>query len=247
MPTQWFLLYFSGSCSCRAGIEGSKCDRSPKGRFYPFLDFIKFEAEDMSGTFIALIPSEGRGAAFTGSGYATLLSGQYAHLSIANILASHRYHAVIRYSITQSCIFSPTSKLLLSVTTTSLNGSVELSILLDQLSQGSGQAWRSSNTLELLSGEVYNFTLTYNGTAGSDNCSVLVDSLLFIPDVNLTRVYTQSGRDPENNLQSCVQARTSLSQVQSEPAYCQALVFSASTQIYNGTLSEYFPILDLVK
>ena len=108
--------------------------------------------------------------------------------------------------------------------------------MLDQLPTGSAGAWKSLDTVKLFSDEVYNFTLIYNSTDGSDNCSLLVDSLVFIPDVNLTRVYTESARNTRNQLQSCVQVRTSLSQLQSEPAYCKALLFSASTEIYNGTL-----------
>ena len=235
----WCLFHFQGYCSCRIGVEGSRCERSQQGRFYPFLDFIKVEAEDMNGTFTALTPSEGRGVAFTGTGYATFLPGQYGDISIANILASHRYHAVIRYSISSNCYFGSAAKFILKVETVSLNKSVEFMFLLDQLPRGSGQAWRSLNTVELFAGEVHNFTLTYNSTGGSNNCSFLVDSLVFIPAVNLTRVYTESGRDAQNQLQRCVQAKTSLSQVQSEPAFCRALVFSASTEVYNGTLGKF--------
>ena len=242
MTFSFYLLI--GSCFCRVGVEGSQCKRTEQGRFFSALDFIKFEVEDMNGTFTIVKPSEGRGTAFTGSGYVLSLPGQYAHTN-ADILASHKYHAVVRYSITESCAFSSAAKLVFSVTSTSLNDSVHFNILLEQLPQGSGQAWRSGDSVQLFSGEVYNFTLMYSSAGGSDNCSLLVDSLVFIPDVNLTRVYTESERGIQSQLQTCVQAKTSLSQDQPEPAYCQALVFSASTEIYNGTLGEeVFFIID---
>lgn len=242
------LLFFFklGSCTCRVGVEGSQCQRSEQGRFFPSLDFMKFEVEDMNGTFTAFTPSEGSRISFTGSGFAILYPGQFAHTSVADMtLASYEYHAVISYSVRESCFFGSPSKLVLIVNSLSSNDSSEFNIFLDQLPQGSGQAWQSRSTLQLFSDEVYNLTLTYHASDSSGNCSVLVDSLVFIPDVNITRVYTWSSEETKNQLQSCVRAKTSLSQAQSEPAQCQGLVFSVSTEIYNGTLREqFFCILD---
>lgn len=202
---------------------------------------MKFEVEDMNGTFTAFTPSEGSRISFTGSGFAMLHPGQFAHTGVADVtLASHEYHAVIRYSITESCFFGSPSKFVLIVNSLSSNDSSEFNIFLDQLPQGSGQAWQSCSTLQLFSDEVYNITLSYNASDSSDNCSVLVDSLVFIPDVNITRIYTGSSEETKNQLQSCVRAKMSLSQAQSEPAQCQGLVFSVSTEIYNGTLREQF-------
>lgn len=192
----------------------------------------------MNGTFTVVNPSDGREVAFTGTGYAAFLPGQYAHTSIRHIPASHHYQAVIRYTISSNCMFGSVAKVILKVETISFNESVEFNIFLEQLSHGSGQAWRSPDTVELFSGEVHNLTLIYNSTGGSDNCSFLVDSLVFLPDVNLTRAYTESTTDTRNQLQSCVRAKTSLSQLQSEQAYCKALVFVVSTEIYNGTLGK---------
>ena len=157
---------------------------------------MKFEVEDMNGTFTTFTPSEGSRISFTGSGFAMLRPGRFAHTSVADMtLASHEYHAVIRYSIMESCFFGFPSKLVLIVNSLSSNDSLEFNIFLDQLPQGSGQAWQSRSTLQLFSDEVYNLTLTYNASDSSDNCSVLLDSLVFIPDVNITRVYTGSSED----------------------------------------------------
>ena len=192
----------------------------------------------MNGTFTVVNPSAGRGVVFTGTGYAVFLPGQYARTSVSHIPASHHYQAVIRYTISSNCMFGSAAKVILKVETISFNKSVEFNIFLEQLSHGSGQAWRSPDTVELFSGEVYNFALIYNTTGGSDNCSFFVDSLVFLPDVNFTRAYTESRTDTQNQLQSCVRAKTSLSQLQSEPAYCKALIFLVSTEIYNGTLGK---------
>ena len=190
----------------------------------------------MDGTFTTLTPSEGQGVDFTGHGYAILYPGEYAHISGAEVLASHQFYGVIRYSTTRFCTFGFATKLVFNITSTSSNDSVEFDILANELPQGSRQAWRSPQTVALLSGEMYNFSLTYSSTDGGDNCSILVDSLVLIPDVSLTRVYTESTREIQNQLQNCT--RVSLSRAEPEPAYCNELVFSASAEIYNGTLGK---------
>ena len=240
MKTKHDELYYCpvlGSCFCRPGLEGSQCERSQQEHFYPALDFVKFELEDMNGTFTTLTPSGGQGKDFTGHGYATLYPRQYAHISNAEVLASHQFHVVIRYSIARSCTFGFGAKLFLSLRSTSSNDSVKFEVLADEVQQGSKQAWRSPQTVALLSGEMYNISLIYNSTDGGDNCPVLVDAVVLIPDVSITRVYTESGRDIQNQLQSCEQAALSLAE--QEPAYCDQLVFSASTEIYNGNLGKY--------
>lgn len=226
-----------GSCFCRPGLEGSQCKRSRQEHFYPRLDFVKFEVEDMDGTFTTMTPSEGQRIDFTGHGYATLHPEQYAHISDAEVLASHPFHVVLRYSIARSCTFGFGAKLVLSLRSTSLNDSVEFEVIADELQQGSRQARRSPQTVALLSGEMYNISLIYNSTDGGDNCPILVDAVVLIPDVSVTTVYTESGRDIRDQLQSCEQAALSLAE--REPDYCDQLVFSASTEIYNGTLGKY--------
>lgn len=233
----FFYCPVLGTCFCRPGLEGSQCERSQREHFYPALDFVKFEVEDMDGTFTTLTPSEGQGIDFTGHGYATLHPGQYAHISDAEVFASHQFHVIIRYSISRTCTFGFGAKLVLSLRSTSSNDRVEFEVFADELQQGSRQAWRSPQTVALLSGEKYNISLIYNSTDGGDYCPILVDAVVLIPDVSATRVYTESGRDIQDQLQSCEQAALSLAE--QEPAYCDQLVFSASTEIYNGTLGKY--------
>ena len=237
MTSELFYCLVLGSCFCRPGLEGSQCERSQQEHFYPGLDFVKFEVEDMDGAFTTFTPSEGQGVDFTGHGYATLRPGEYAHISDAEVFASHEFYVIIRYNIALSCTFGFGAKLVLNLRRTSSNVSVELEVIVHELQQGSRQAWRSPQTVAMLSGEMYNISLIYNGTDGGDNCPVLVDAVVLIPDVSITRVYTESGRDIQDHLQSCEQAALSLAE--QEPAYCDQLVFSASTEIYNGTLGKY--------
>ena len=235
---EWVLLLSSGSCSCRSGVEGRSCDRAQQGRFYPFLDFIILEVEDMTGTFTTSTQHEGRGVAFTGTGYASFLSGQHAFTSTSIIPVSHSYYVVIRYNLPPSCSSSFGAQFTLKIDTSGFNGSIKFNISLDELSSGSGQAWKSPNTFKLFAGEEVNFTLIFNSSDSGHVCSFLVDSLVFIPDVTTTRFFTESEQDTRHQLQSCVQARTTLPLVEPVPANCKAIVFSVSTELYNGTLGK---------
>ncbi|XP_068695326.1 laminin subunit beta-1-like isoform X2 [Montipora foliosa] len=225
----------SGLCTCRSGVEGTTCNRAQQGQFYPFLDFVILEGEDMHGTFTSVTEYDGRGVAFTGSGYASFFPGQYAFTNASNILASYHYYAVIRYSVHSSYTSGPEARLTLKVEAISFNESSEFNIFLEQLPSGSQQAWMSQDTVKLFAGETYNISLFYN-SSGDYNYPFLVDSIVLIPDLSLTRVFTESGQDIRNHLQSCVQARASLPHVEPEPAYCSALMFSVSAELYNGTL-----------
>ena len=195
----------------------------------------------MHGTFTTLTPSEGYGVDFSGHGFAILYTGQYAYIDNAKVLASHQFYAVLRYSITQSCTFDFSAKLVLGITSTGQNTSIEFDLLMEKQPERSGKTWRSPQTVTLLTGKVYNLSLTYNSTNEIENCSVHVDSLVFLPDVNTTRAYIESERDTQDQLHSCAQA--SLSLAASEPAYCNKLVFAASTEIYNGTLGKFISSL----
>ena len=159
----------------------------------------------------------------------------------SKVLASHQFYAVLHYSITQSCTFDFSAKLVLGITSTGQNTSIEFDLLMEKQPERSGKTWRSPQTVTLLTGKVYNLSLTYNSTNDIENCSVHVDSLVFLPDVNTTRAYTESERDTQDQLHSCAQA--SLSLAASEPAYCNKLVFAASTEIYNGTLGKFISSL----
>lgn len=235
---EWVLLLSAGSCLCRSGVEGSSCDRAQQGRFYPFLDFIILEVEDMTGTFTTSTKHEGRGVAFTGTGYASFLSDQYAFTSTSVVHVSHSYYVVIRYSFPPSCSSSFGARFTLKVDASGFNESIKFDIFLDELSSGSGQAWKSPNTLKLFAGGEVNFTLIFNSSYSGHVCSFLVDSLVLIPDISVTRVFTESEQDVRHQLQSCVQARTSLPLVEPAPAYCRTIIFSVSTEIYSGTLGK---------
>ena len=176
--------------------------------------------------------------AFTGTGYASFLSGQYAFTSTSIIPVNHSYYVVMRYNFPPSCSSSFGAQFTVKVDASGFNRSIKFDISLDELSRGSGQAWKSPKTLKLFAGEEVNFTLIFNSSDSGHVCSFLVDSLVFIPDVTTTRVFTESEQDTRHQLQSCVQARTTLPLEEPVPANCSAVVFSVSTELYSGTLGK---------
>ena len=93
--------------------------------------------------------------------------------------------------------------------------------------------------VELLESTVYNFTLVFSGAA-NDSCSDLVGSFLAVPYVNQRRVFQMSEGAVKLEVAECFRHRAALSLVEQEDAACEGLVFSASTEVYNGTLGECY-------
>ena len=228
-----------GTCYCRRGVEGLICERTESGRFFPALDFALVEAEGGAGNFTAVLPSEGHATAFTGSGYAQLSPGHIVRITNIRGPATFAYRLVMRYTLLEPCEVSPHSELTLEMHTDDPNSGFTAKVALDQLVRGVGQAWLVPAPVELLESTVYNFTLVFSGAA-NDSCSVLVDSFLAVPDVNQTRVAQMSDVAVKLELAECFRHRAALSLVKQEDAGCEGLVFSASTEVYNGTLGECY-------
>ena len=233
-----FIICLPGTCSCRHGVEGIHCKRSQAGHFFPALDYVRFEAESMTGSFsTALHPwlvSEG---VFTRRGYATLLPGQYVLFHNISSPASYWFHPVVRYGLPESCSFGFAAKLVLRTESNKFNNSVQFEKFIDRLSLGLGQAWMIPETVQLLVSELYNFTLFYTNSDHANNCSLIVDSLVLFPNLNSTRVYTQSSANTRRRLTECFKSSVSQDN-KPKAAYCEPLVFSASSEIYNGTLGK---------
>ena len=199
------------------------------------------EAEGGAGNFTAVLPSEGHATAFTGSGYAQLSPGHILRITNIRGPATFAYRLVMRYTLLEPCEVSPHSELTLEMHTDdpNPNSSFIAEVALDQLVRGVGQVWLVPAPVELLESTVYNFTLVFSGAA-NDSCSVLVDSFLAVPDVNQTRVAQMSDGAVKLELAECFRHRAALSLVKQEDLACEGLVFSASTEVYNGTLGECY-------
>ena len=89
------------------------------------------------------------------------------------------------------------------------------------------------------SGRSYQFTLEVLESGAMINTSGVqfwIDSLVLIP-LEVQSLDVMAG-GPSRLYEMCVTARTSLLTRSIEPDECQSLVYSVSTQIYNGTLGK---------
>ena len=222
-------------CHCRQGVESQFCTSAISGTFYPAVDYLLFEAESSVGNYATLTPANGYGSVYTGRGYAQLSSGQYVHFNSLNVKVSYQYFVVVRYTFPGQCTAN-TSELELKIQGPTLVKNCTVHLV--DLEMGSGQALTFPGLLPLLKGIDYNFTITYISSSSSD-CKVQVDSIVLIPYVNGTRVFTMSSMVIQSTLQGCVNSRIALSRVGTEQANCSSLVFSTSTEIYNGTLGKF--------
>lgn len=227
-----------GACKCRHGVGGPLCKKTLPNRFYPAVDFLLFEAENAMGKFVLVSPLEDDKTTFTGPGFAQLSPGDHLKFKNIPVAIKHIYHIVIRYrggckgahpvvTITQENN-NATEKVQLK---SSFNISEETYILGKQ----------SSDSV------VLNVTIEYNKTNSlSSNClPLLIDSLVLIPDMTDTRVFRESNSTIQETLQNCVKSRISLLSNQTESPQCEALVFSANAEIYNGTKRKEYQNISL--
>lgn len=231
-----FNTSFLGACHCRQGVEGQFCTSAVNGTFYPALDYLLFEAESAMGNYITITPANGFGSTYTGRGYAQLSPDQHIHFNSVNVKVTHQYSALMRYTFPGQCTAN-NSELEFKVHGPGLDKNY--TVQLADLEKGSGHAWKFPGLLPLVKGVDYNFTMIYHSNVTSD-CKVQVDSLVLVPYVNGTRVFNLSSNHTQSALQECVNSRIAVSSIDSERANCSNLVFSASTEIYNGTLGKFF-------
>ena len=188
-------------CHCRQGVESQFCTSAISGTFYPAVDYLLFEAESSVGNYATLTPANGYGSVYTGRGYAQLSSGQYVHFNSLNVqsklsvLCSREIH-----------LPWPVHSQHLRIRNLKIQGPTlvkNCTVHLVDLEMGSGQALTFPGLLPLLKGIDYNFTITYISSSSSD-CKVQVDSIVLIPYVNGTRVFTMSSMVIQSTLQGCV-------------------------------------------
>ncbi|XP_048586843.1 laminin subunit beta-2 isoform X1 [Nematostella vectensis] len=218
----------SGSCTCRKGVEGFSCKQALHGTFYPALDYLLHEAETTGISATTITPATGFGSEFTGHGYSQLVSGRPFVFHNIQVPVEHQYYLVLRYTTSSHCNDAQGARVSLTV-----DGLVpKLQTPFTSVNLGTGQAMVVLLPGSLIPGKSYNVTVTY---LGNNECQFGLDSLVMVPDVNSTRVFQLSGPGTPGVLQDCVNSRIAMSRINTENPQCRALVFSASTELYNGT------------
>ena len=214
-------------------MDGPLCKNTVQGRFFPALDFLRFEAEKMKGNFTL----ESSGSLFTGLGFARLWGEQYVKFIDIIVPIAYSYYPVIRYG--GGC---SESKVVVTATQESYTYTEEVPLQFSV--NGSGEAYIFGN--QSLYRGALNLTITNkNAMLVSSSCSpLLIDSVVLIPDARHTRVFRESNSTVQAALQRCTKSRSSLSLAKQESSQCEALVFSASTEIYNGTKGKKYEKID---
>ena len=229
----------TGRCACREGIQGRTCSDTIAGYFYPSVDYLRLEAEDVVSN--PIIEPSGENEMFTGTGFAHIVNAT-DRLALGNLTVpvSGSYEAVLRYTLRGVTVWESA---LLTITPgpagepSSGQGISEVTTL-QYTSWSMGTGLSKSLNVTLQGGRMYHFVLHDFISGISTSSAVLyIDSFSLVP-VNIPSL--AAFRDPQlvSEYTDCLsQYRRVLTQSSASPS-CAATIFTVSTAIYNGTLGK---------
>ena len=238
----------SGQCSCRTGVGGevdgrTVCDRLLPAFFCPALDHIISEAEQ--GTLLGRARDIVAGSLYTGTGQLRLTTGDHFTSADIAVPVSGHYQVVFRYatdsaselayldfSIAQVGVAQPDPTHFPCDPLSSQVGSVCL------LERGSGRAVRAPEPLCLVEGARYQVNISAGRVWGS----VLLDSLLLLPDLSALDVFRPPAALQGFLQDGCLAGQLALSSREATlQGQCAQLTCAASLELLDGALGKDSP------
>ncbi|XP_058144289.1 laminin subunit beta-2 [Dasypus novemcinctus] len=90
----------TGQCHCRQHMVGRRCEQVQPGYFRPFLDHLKWEAEDARGQgpvdLVERVATAGGSPSWTGPGFVRLREGQALEFLVASVPRAMDYDLLLR-------------------------------------------------------------------------------------------------------------------------------------------------------
>ncbi len=230
---------------CRRGIQGRTCSEIIDGYFYPSVDYLRLEAEDV--TTNQIIPLTGENEQFTGTGYAKVTSASdQLNLGYLTAPASGLYAAFIRYNLEGVTVWESISLSIIASTNIvddpfscgqNLNEITgNSSVVFSSLMMGSGVT--TSARVCLREGQSYNFMLN-NFLSGNFNISsqLEIDSL-FLVLTNAPKVSVFDDSQLSSEYMECINTYSRVTPQSLVTVSCASTIFTVSAAIYNGTLGK---------
>ena len=204
----------TGECPCLRNVTGSKCDSVESGFFIPSPEHLTFEGE--SGN-IEEVEVPGYGGLspevrYTGSGLARVERGDRLEL-VLSVPRLHQYIPILRYFTPQAGRVMVEIGLINNIETCDSTNRVQSAVL---SSSASFHALRPTCLQD--SSTLYQLALI------PTNATVWLDSVLLVPDLSPSPLYSQQVEDCVESFYSLYAARNS----------CGGLLFSISAEFYRG-------------
>ena len=238
---------YTGQCICRTGVTGQICSQSVDGRFFPYLDYYLYEAEDSLGLFNFSYRYQSSPDLFTGAGFA--LINYYIDLIGFEPFTppvSGMYNIVIRYSLMDSFMWEE-AEMRIQVGTETGDGPPSIcqeytgnvKVFYRDWMMGAGQAVVTS--LCLRGGRTYDLVLNgFNSGSPLNDTELEVDSMVIflVQGEGLNTLNNTGIRDQYNNC--LLQFQGLATRSSAALATCRDVSFSVMTELFNGTLGKYF-------
>ena len=238
---------YTGQCICRTGVTGQTCSQSVDGRFFPYLDYHLYEAEDSLGLFNFSYRYQSSPDLFTGAGFA--LINYYIDLIGFEPFTppvSGMYNVVIRYSLMDSFMWEE-AEMRIQVGTETGDGPPSIcqeytgnvKVFYRDWMMGAGQAVVTS--LCLRGGRTYDLVLNgFNSGSPLNDTELEVDSMVIflVQGEGLNTLNNTGIRDQYNNC--LLQFQGLATRSSAALATCRDVSFSVMTELFNGTLGKYF-------
>ena len=234
---------FTGQCSCRQGVTGRTCSETILGFFYPTIDHVRLEGETADGFPSYDIRTSGENIFFTGTGYYRVEE----QISIVNFgtvapLVSGQYEVLFRYDL-EGVLLWNNATLTIQTGSEAGDGPADCS---KELPEGEFQVQYSqwimglgmtiSQNFCLRGGRSYTFILgDFDSGQPAGEAILLIDSLVVIlTESSALQVFI----DPAlvTDYTECVDLWR---RVATRSLTCDEVTFAVSTELNNGTLSEF--------
>lgn len=244
----------SGQCSCRPHLVGRKCDKVRPGYHFANLDHTRYEGENAipsnSGTpfeVIRKIVGKDEDVNWTGDGFVKVSRGSVIDFTRARVPETGHYNIIMRYDTQDSGDWSDVRVTVTKTFGGKLGGdgcppdSSEAEYRYPILPNNK-KAVQLEPSMCFQKGSSYKIKVDFRTNDGKGSKGTLVDSIVFVPNVNKLPIFQRRDSDAYQRKQlyekyNCKQYYFTAKAAQSAPKVCKDIQFSISSLLHNGALS----------
>lgn len=227
---------------CYERVQGDTCSELQENSFFRGIDFLILEAEDATGSFDAVVVTDGRNRLVTGTGSALVEQGATI-IDFGSLTppGSGLYEVVIRYTL-QGALVWDTATLTILPSADEGAGPANCINKTEIIEESSFEytGWMFGSGLSVYrpfcfrAGRSYQFVLSNFSSGRDDDSAVLnIDSLVLIP-VDLPQLAVFQDPVMIRDYRECVALFRSLATQPSDPFTCRDIVFAVSIEVYSG-------------
>lgn len=240
----------TGQCRCRSHVTGRTCNQPEQSYYTGYLDLLTYEGELARGTDNCQVVirepfRDGRNNTWTGIGFMKALEGSTLNFTVDDIYRSMWYDIIVRYEPVQSGTWEDVQIVIERNEPVDPNGpcadwTPDDDNLWTQLPANARSAIAMPSVC-LEAGKQYSILLTlrkFNGPADTPSASILVDSIVLRPKIDLIPFFTEPGlgelRRHEYDGYRCNEYFSNVGYNHDSPEKCNKYYNSIGYYVYDG-------------